>query len=172
MWLLKPRNLPGGKLSDVRIKNAWQAGNREIEEDAIRFWDRLKTFPDDDTTEIRAKELCAVAYDGADLVAVSTSAAAPIKTLRANLALFRAAVDPTFRQQDLSRQLARESCLILEAWSIDNPDARLAGVVTIFESEYFYMRKRAPVTDLDFVLIDYTHSGLSILVKWFDHVVV
>jgi hypothetical protein len=147
---------------------AWRQDNAQFEADAAAFWERLSLLPKGADPAIRAKELAAVAYQDGKLVAVSTLAVGRIEQLRAKVAMLRAATDPEHRRSHLANALSIFTREVIESWSRDNPEARIAGMGAVIESENLKGREKEPVwPTTKMVLIGYTPKGQQLRLYWF-----
>lgn len=155
---------------DVEFRAAWRKGDPALERDATAFWGELKLLPSTATVEDRLKELCAVAYSGDKVVAVSTAVAAHLKSLRSNLAMYRCAVSPQARQKDVATRITLFSRDVLEEWSLAHPEERLMGLGTIVQSRLLIENlPQAIWPDTKFVFIGYSSNGYPMRVLWFPH---
>jgi hypothetical protein len=152
------------------LRAAWRRDDAAIEADAIAFWERLGILPAGVDPAARAKELVAAAYDGETLVAVTTASIARYEPLRASFAFLRGAVDPARRRTLAGTAIGVFARETIEAWAVEHPEARVAGVAGIIESPDLAARQRAPVwpqTGLN--LAGYTPEGRQVRVAWFEH---
>jgi hypothetical protein len=151
------------------LRPAWRRDDAVIEADAIAFWRRLAILPAGVVPEQRAKELAAAAYEDGRLVGVMTAVPTRIDFLRARLAMVRGAVDPEHRRSRAAFALLVYTRHLLERWSGDHPDERLAGVGAIVESADLAGREKEPFWPMSRMgLVGYTPEGRQIRVSWFE----
>lgn len=154
---------------DFELRPAWRRDDPRIAADAIAFWSRLGILPPDVSPEERARELSAVAYKDGRIVGVHTVVLARLEMVRARLAMLRSAVDPDFRRTHVSFALSLMTRDILETWSADHPEERLAGLGAIIEGPNLFARARQPfwpATRLG--IVGYLPDGRQVRVSWFE----
>ena len=155
--------------AEFDYRPAWRLEDPSIEADALAFWERLGLLPGSVDPLARAKELVAVAYRKGELVAVATATLQRLEFLRARFAMLRAAVDPAWRRSRAAFGLALYSRRLLETWSYDNPEERVAGLAAIIEAAELVARQREPFwPTTKFGLVGYTKAGRQIRVSWFE----
>lgn len=151
------------------LRPAWRLNDSGIEADAVAFWHRLGILPPDVTPEERARELTAVAYKDGRVVGVHTVALGRLEIVRARLAMLRTAVDPEHRRSHVSMALSLYTRELLERWSLDHPEERLAGLGAIIEGPNLFDRAREPFwPNTRFGVVGYTTDGRQIRVSWFE----
>lgn len=151
------------------LRPAWRLDDARIEADAVEFWNRLKILPADVRPEERAKELAAVAYRDGRLAAVCTLQLARLEQVRARLGMIRSATDPDHRRSHVAQALTIYARELLEAWSAEHPEEKIAGMGAIIQSDNLRGRGKDPVwptTRLN--LIGYTPDDNQIRVCWFE----
>ena len=154
---------------EFEYRPAWRREDSRIEADAITFWRRLGILPSSVDPERRAKELAAVAYRDGMLVAVTTAKLTRLEMLRARFAMLRAAVDPDWRRSRVALGLAVYTRQLLEQWSHDHPEERVAGLAAIIEAPELVAREKQPFwPNTRFGLVGYTRQGRQIRVSWFE----
>jgi hypothetical protein len=135
-----------------------------------RFWDQagLPTV----LIEGREHEICAAAYDGDELVAVSTAALFYDPSMRNKLFGYRCMVAPQVRQQNVAWKISAFSLKILQNWSAQHPEEHVLGLMICVETDKFETGLRKPVREkLGFTMhfVGYTAAGQQLRVVWFDH---
>jgi len=156
---------------DIVFANAWLRGDWKLEADAKAFWEKLGLISPEER-ERRVVELCGVAYLNGRVVAVSTVTLSVVPQVRARLGMYRCAVDPEFRRQDLAERISGYTRQVLEMWSVDNPGEKLLGFGAIIQAPELMRKGLEPIwTDwgTDLVLAGYTQRGEQIRVGWFRH---
>jgi hypothetical protein len=155
--------------ADFDYRPAWRRDDPAIEADAIAFWQRLGLLPRNVDPEARAKELVAVAYKDGALVAVATATLTRLEFLRARFAMVRAAVDPAWRRSRAGFGLALYARRLLEIWSSDHPEEKVAGLAAIIQAAELVARQKEPFWPTTrFGLVGYTKGGRQIRVSWFE----
>ena len=110
-------------LEDLEFKIAWRKDDSQIREDALRVWRRMKAITPSQEDE-RLNSLCVVAYDGEDLVGVSTVGITVYAPVRAKVAWFRCLVLPAYRKKGVATEFAVRCKDVLEEWSKNKPEAK------------------------------------------------
>ncbi len=118
-------------MAAISMMDAWRRNDAKIAADAIALWKRLDALPANLDPAVRAKELCAAAYLGRELIGVSTMVLETLPQVRCRLGFFRCLVAPEHRQQGLARKLGIHSRALLAQWSEDNPREKVLGMATI-----------------------------------------
>jgi hypothetical protein len=150
------------------LRPAWRLDDAQIEADAMEFWRRLGILPSDVRPEDRAKELGAVAYHDGRMVGVATAALGRLEQVRVRLAMLRGAVDPEHRRSHLAQALALYTRVLVERWSMDHPEEKVAGLGAIVESPDLIARQKQPFWPITrFGLVGFTPDGRQIRVSWF-----
>lgn len=152
------------------LRPAWRLADPRIEADAIDFWTRLAILPPGVTPEERARELAAVGYKDGRLVGIVTAVPGRLEQVRARVAMIRGAVDPEHRRSRLAFALTLGARALLEQWSKDHPEEKLAGLGAVVESPDLLARAKEPFWPTTrFGLIGYTPEGRQLRVSWFEH---
>jgi len=157
----------------IKMVPAWQRDDGKIVKDATDFWLKLHALPADVTAERRARELCAAAYVGDELIGVSTMELRQSPNLRCRLGFFRCLVSPAQNHRRIAIRLTIYSRELLERWSRENPGEKVLGMATILENPNFDLLGRRPIWRAgggEFWLIGYTPKGSQIRLTWFDRV--
>jgi len=150
------------------LRPAWRRDDPEMTADAIAFWRRLSLLPAGVTPEERAKELAAAAYRDGALAAVTTLQLGRLDQVRARVAMLRGATDPDHRRSHVAQALAIYTRDLIERWSAEHPEERIAGMGAVIESANLRGREKEPVwptTGLN--LIGYTPEGRQLRLYWF-----
>jgi len=160
--------LPPERLApDFDFRPAWRLDDEEIERDAVDFWTRTDILPPDVTAQERARELVAVAYKEGRTVGVLTAHVGRLAQVRARLAFVRGAVDPEYRRGHIGLVLYLYGRDLLERWSAEHPEERLAGVGAFVESKELSERARRGNGPTRLGLIGFMPDGRQIRVCWF-----
>jgi hypothetical protein len=151
------------------IRPAWRIHDRDLEGAAIEFWKRHGLMPPGVDPQTRAKELCAVAYDGDELVGVATVAIGVLPAVKHKFAAYRCAVAPDHRGEEIAVHLTRYCKKLLEQWASDHPEEGVMGMTTVLEG-YKAARTREPVWPATgLTLMGYTSEGHQVRIVWFRH---
>jgi len=144
------------------FRPAWRLEDAAIERDAIDFWTRTDVTPQE-----RARELVAVAYKEGRIVGVITAKLGRLAQVRARLAFLRSAVDLEHRRSHIGLVLYLYVRDLLERWSAEHPEERLAGLGAFIESKELAERSRRGNGPTRMGLIGFTPDGRQIRVCWF-----
>jgi hypothetical protein len=157
-------------MDDITTIQAWRRDDPRCIADAKAFWRQIGLG--DDVAEERAAELCVVAYSGEGLLGVSTARLARFEPLKGRFAHLRCAVSPAARRKDVAARIIGHTRTVLEAWSADNPQEQLLGMVAVLQSHELREKQREPIWPIygiDLNLAGYTPGGEQIRVGWFRH---
>ncbi|PKQ07476.1 MAG: hypothetical protein CVT72_03010 [Alphaproteobacteria bacterium HGW-Alphaproteobacteria-11] len=152
---------------NIRYVSGWRKRDPKIEADVIAVWRERGILPPDTAPEDRAKQICAVAYDGKKVCGISTveiASYAPLRNKR--FGFLRVFTLPDYSQQTVAIGLATECREILRAWSVANPGERLAGMAAVYQSPKL---GHYPIGESGLTLIGYTREGYQMRVIWFNH---
>lgn len=157
---------------NVQFVNAWLKEDWKLEADAKAFWAKLGLVSPEERDR-RVKELCALGYVDGQVAVISTVTVSPVPQVRARLGMYRCAVDPEFRRQDLAERISGYTRQVLEMWSVENPQEKVLGYGAIIQAPELMMHKGLePIWHdwgTDLVLAGYTQRGEQIRVGWFRH---
>lgn len=148
------------------FKDVWRKNDAKAEQDAIAAWQAAGMVPAGQNPMARAKDLCAVAYDGDKLAAVSSIQVQPMQVVREKMAFMRAYVLPEYREQNPVPQLSATVFEAASKYAASHPNERVGGVVGLMP-QGVYVEK--PVTEAGFVFSGFTPKNDRIFLRWFDH---
>ena len=162
------------KSNSVMLVQAWRLNDLKIADDAKSFWHQLRALPPSASPEQRAKELCATAYLGNELVGVSTIRLENFPRLRCRIAVFRCLVSPQHAHRRIAKNFHR-----LFTWPIralvsaqSGGKGPRHGLYSTILPNFELLRTR-PVWRLGnnayYWLIGYTPDGKQIRLSWFTH---
>jgi hypothetical protein len=155
---------------DLEIRHGWRAGDAQLEADAIAFWQRLGLLPDHVDPQARAKEIVLGAYKEARLVGVTTAILGPLDFLRARFAFLRSAVDPELRRGHAAATMAYHARDLLERWSAEHPEEKLAGIGAALESRQLAELAKEPYwPGTRLMLARFLPDGRQVRISWFSH---
>jgi hypothetical protein len=155
---------------DLEIRRGWRAGDAQLEADAIAFWQRLGLLPAQVDPHARAKEIVLGAYKDGRLVGLTTAILAPLEFLRARFAFLRSAVDPELRRSHAAATMAYHARDLLERWSAEHPEERLAGLGAAIESRQLAEIAKEPYwPGTRLMLARFLPDGRQVRVSWFSH---
>lgn len=156
---------------EVQWVNAWLKDDWKVEADAKAFWEKLGLISAEER-ERRVKEICAAGYVDGRLVVISTVTLNIVPQVRARMGMYRCAVDPEFRRQDLAERISGYTRRVLEMWSEENPKEKVLGYGAIIQAPELMRKGLEPIWydwGTDLVLCGYTQRGEQIRIGWFRH---
>lgn len=154
---------------EIELKSAWQKKDPRFEQDAIEYWTEHGLVADEEL-EKRSRQLSAVAYHGDKLVGITTATLVDYKMLGHRLAFHRVSAHHDYRRNQVMNRVATKAIDVLQQWSLENPQKRIAGICTHYDAPYLRAGNRPPVSEIHrFFLCGYTDSGRQVRVRWFDH---
>lgn len=156
---------------EVEFANAWMRDDWKLGADAKTFWQKIGLVSAEER-ERRVGELCTVAYHQGQVVGVATATLTIVPQVRARLAMYRCAVDPDFRRQDMAERMSGRIRTILEAWSADNPQEKVLGMGAIIQAAELRRKSLEPIWHdwgTELVMCGYTQRGEQIRISWFPH---
>lgn len=160
-------------MGDVNFKNVWRQDNSAFIDEVIHLWTENNILPQDVTPEERASELCALAYDGDELVGMTTGVVRYMRQLRSKAVFIRTFIDPKHRMHSAGRDLTAKSKEFLSQWSEDNPELEIRGMATIVQSKLIKQMPRygVPVWNkTKLAVVGFTRDDEQIRFTWFDHI--
>jgi hypothetical protein len=155
----------------IVLRPAWQRRDATIESDARALWGRLNSLPANVGVDTRVSELCAAAYEGHELIGISTAAIREVEFVRCRLAMARILVDPANRRMRAGARLLMYTRLLLESWSLENPDEQLMGMATVVQNAELNEIENRPMVlrSTRLTLVGYTQSNEPMRIAWFEH---
>jgi len=161
-----------GKIAmpDITFCTAWRKSDVSLARGAKTFWNEIGVVMTPDEMEQRASELCALAYSGGKVVAVSTAAPFDYLRLRSRFAYYRTTIAPEFRRQRLAARLCVYSRDRLAEWAHEHPEAKIMGLFIVLQAQEFRSRQFVPAytqLGLRLTLVGYTPGGHQMRVEWF-----
>jgi len=159
-------------MSDVTFRTAWRKNDPDLIRDAKAFWQRIGLVITPEEMEKRANDLCALAYAGDTVAAVSTAEPTLFHRLRTRLVYYRTVVAEEFRRQHIASRLGLYSYRELGKWSLEHPEEKLMGLLLVFQSHDYKGTRNLPNVSylgMQVNIVGYTPEGDHIRVLWFDH---
>ena len=156
----------------VELKPAWRLSDPAIERDAEIFWRREKLLRKAADVASRLGEICLAAYDGDELIGLSTSQIKFFDFLGVKLATLRLATARSARRNHLSLWMGYQTRLVLEAWSLAHPEEEVMGMGVVSQAAYEQTTAlRAPAIrrGSGSHFIGWTANGDPMYVAWFAH---
>ncbi len=158
---------------NVQFVNCWLKDDWKVEADTKAFWEKLGLINAAER-ERRVKELCGACYLDGQLVAVSTVTINMVPQVRARIGMYRCAVDPEHRRQDLAERISGYTRQVLELWSVENPQEKVLGFGAIIQANELMRKAQEPIWHdwgTDMVLVGFTQRGEQIKIGWFRHAI-
>ncbi|MBI3675093.1 MAG: hypothetical protein HY243_00555 [Proteobacteria bacterium] len=155
-----------GNVAKVTHKDVWFKNDAKVEQDAIAAWKAADALPPRQDPMLRAKEICVAAYEGKNLVAVSTATIEPMPMVRRKMVFFRLFVVPEHRHREIVIPLGLAVHQAAEKYALAHPELELGGTAAIV-SVKGVMNK--PITRAHLILASYSRKNEPIILRWFDH---
>lgn len=155
--------------AEITYKIAWQKKDEKIMKDAGTVWQETGAVKDPAQAIQRAQFLCVVAYDGNELVAISTVIVGMQTQVCAKACFFRCMVRPDYRRRHIATELAKRSLVVTEEWSKENPSKKVSAFVMRIETRILSVKCYQPVWDNKINFIGYSEDGLPLYLRWFKH---
>jgi len=158
-------------MAEISFRLAWEKNDPVLQRDAREFWLGLGGAVTPQEIEERVTQLCALAYAGGKVVALSTISLYDYPRLRSRFAYYRTSVAEGFRRQRMAVRLCAYSRDRLQEWARENPEVGLQGLFIVLQAKEFKRDQHVPVArrdDVEFVLVGYTPGGYQLRIVWFD----
>jgi len=155
---------------DIIFRPAWRLDDSQIVEDVRRMWSQIGLRPR--IIDKRVTELCATAYSGDKLVAVSTAYIFDDRYMRNKFFGYRCMTIPEFRQHNLAWRITAYSRKILQDWTAHNPEQRILGLLIDVETDKYEEGLLHPVREgfgMTLHFVGYTPEGNQLRAIWFDN---
>ncbi len=154
----------------IVFRSLWGLDDPKARQDAKNFWLREGVTPE--FIDLRINELCAIAYDGDDPVAVATAQIAYAASLRNKFFRYRCMVASHFRQRDMAWRISSYAFKQLQDWSLQHPEEKILGLMLYIETDKFAVPQREPVREhlgMTLNFVGYSPKGQQVRIVWFDH---
>jgi hypothetical protein len=115
---------------------------------------------------VRAKEICVAAYEGKNLVGVSTATIEPMPHVRQKMVFFRLFVVPEHRHREIVIPLGVAVHEAAEKYALAHPELNLGGTAAIVAVPGI-MNK--PISRANLFLVGYSPRNEPLILHWFDH---
>lgn len=154
---------------DVVFRPVWRRDDPQTVYDVRRLWSLAGVPPS--VAKSRESEICATAYIGEELAAVSTAKISYDPGMRNNFFGYRCLVAPHVRQRDMAWRISAYSLKLLQEWSVQNPHERILGLMISVETDKFTAGLQRSIREkLGFKMhfVGYSLEGQQLRVVWFD----
>lgn len=161
-------------MSEITFKNVWQKEDQSIAQSVVDLWTKNKILPADVAPEERVKEICGLAYDGNEVVGVTTCTIRYMGQLRSHAAFVRCFIEPGHRAHSTGRNLTAETKIYLSDWSEANPELQVRGMAVVVQSAIIKAMPRfgVPVWNkTKLFVIGFTEDDDQVRFTWFDHII-
>ena len=156
---------------DIIFRPAWCLDDDQIGHDARQLW-ALRNISHT-LTAGRERELCAAAYSGDKLAAISTARQLYSPVMRNTFFGYRCLVAPDFRRQNLAWRITAYSIKLLQDWAVQNPEEKILGLLIYVETDKFDAGLRRPIREnfgLAMHFVGYNEDNQQMRVIWFDDI--
>lgn len=157
-------------MASINYVTAWKRDDPKQAADAKAFWDSIEQ--PSETADDQLRELCVLAYCDDRVVGATAVKFIDYPLFRAKFAFFRCAVAPEFRRKYTATFLVRHTLTVMEAWSLEHPEADIQGIAAIFQAwelESKAIHPHWPDFNIHLNLAGYTSKGEQVRVAWFRH---
>jgi hypothetical protein len=157
-------------VANIRYANVWNKDDENVQKGVMDLWDNQ--FGDGMTTEMKKKRLgsvCVVAYDGEQVIAVSTLVINPNKGLWCKIGYFRCMVRSNYRLKGVATQLAVECKQVLAEYSKIHPSENIKAFGTMVDGKHLGEKGRKPFwPKTGMTIIGYNELGMQFRIAWLD----
>ena len=153
------------EFSNVEFRDVWRKNDPRVEADVIALWQRLGVLPQGVDPRQRVKEICVVAYENDELLAVTTVTIDMLQVVRTKMAFFRALVNDAHRTQKLLVPLTYALHQAMERYAAEHPELKIGGTAAVVSAPNTIYK---PVGAAEMILIGYTTRNEPLLMRWFD----
>lgn len=150
----------------VEYRNVWLKDDPDAARDTKALGTRVTPPGQKLPPDFWAKNLCVVAYEGKELVALAPAEIRYAQRVRANMAFLRVFVSPPHRKKGVVIPLTFKFHEIMRKYSLDNPDKRIGGIMAIVTAPGIMDE---PVTKAFLHLIGYNTRNQPLILRWFEH---
>ena len=153
------------EFSNIEFRDVWRKDDKQAEADAVALWQRMGVLPKGVNADARAKEICVAAYEGNELIAITTATIDMLQVVRTKMAFCRALVSDNHRSQKVVVPLTYAMHQALERYAIASPDLRIGGTVAVVSAPNTIYK---PVGSAEMILVGYTSRNEPVLLRWFN----
>jgi len=150
----------------VEHRNVWMKDDPDVRRDALALGRRMTPPSRQFMPDVWAKNLCTIAYQDGNLVALAVIDLRYSKRVRANMGYLRIFIAPECRQRGIAIPLTLRAHEIIRRYSLANPEKRIGGTMALVTVKGMMDE---PVGKAFMVLIGYSPKSEPVLVRWFDH---
>jgi hypothetical protein len=159
-------------MADVDFRFAWRKNDPALEAAAIDFWTRLRLLPRNVAPEQRARELCTLAIQNGQAIALTTATIEPMKQFRCRMVMYRLSAQPAMRRRDITAELTDFTRLQMEEWSLQHPEEGAMGLCAIIQGRQLVLQRPSVFWPAQMTFMGYTETGHQVRVAWFRHATV
>ncbi|MBV9330816.1 MAG: hypothetical protein JOZ55_04615 [Alphaproteobacteria bacterium] len=153
-------------INGVEYRNVWLKEDAEAAAGARALGARVTPSGASLPPDFWAKNLCVVAFEADDVVALAPAEIRFSERVRANMAFLRVYVSPAHRQRGLVIPLAVKFHEIMRRYALDHPDKRIGGSMAIITAPGMLDE---PVTKGFHVLMGFNRHNQPLIIRWFEH---
>ena len=153
------------EFSNIEFRDVWRKDDKQVEADVIALWQRMGVLPKGVNPNARAKEICVAAYEGGDLIAVTTVNIEMLQVVRTKMAFFRALVAEDHRAQKVLVPLTYALHQAMERYALAHPELKIGGTAAVVAAPNTIYK---PVGAAEMILVGYTGRNEPVLLRWFN----
>jgi GNAT superfamily N-acetyltransferase len=158
----------------IRYENVWKMANEKARTGAMQLWeDETNGTMPKKMQEARADLLAVVAYDGENVIAVSTLQTELNRGLWCRIGYFRCIVRSEYRKKGVATELLQECYKLLSEYSKENSGEKIHALAVSIDKKLCPERAAKPVwpeVGTGMTLCGYNEHGMQIRLAWFEHV--
>lgn len=159
--------------SKIRYETVWKKDDfKYVTEGVVRLWDdqtggQMSHF----TKQQRLKNVCVVAYDRNEVIAVSTISLEDHQGLWCKVGFFQCLVHKDYQRKGVAKQLALLCKNVLADYSKEHPDEQIQAMGMKLSASLLGERSKRPFwPELGMSVIGYNEYNMQIRIAWFDHI--
>jgi len=159
-------------VSNIEFKNVWRMANANAQKGARKLWhNETDGAMTKEMCDHRVDLLCFVAYDGDEVIAVSTVDIQPNQGLGCRIAYFRCIVHSDYHRKGVGSRLAVEVKKVVGEYSRENPEEKINCMgMQVFKGMLGKRGAKPFWPELNMILVGYSNDGLQARIAYFDHV--
>jgi len=153
-------------IDGIEYRNVWRKDDPDVRRDATMLGQRVAPNAVRLEPGFWSKDLCVVAYEGTELIALAPGEIRFAERVQQNMAFLRVFVVPEKRERGIVVPLTLKFHEVMRRYALDHPDQKIGGTMAVVTAKGFVDK---PVTKAFMVLAGYSPRGEPLIVRWFDH---
>src|SRR5882724_9342778 len=128
LWPMSPET---EIIDGIEYRNVWQKNDPDVRRDALALGQRLAPNAVRLEPGFWAKDLCVVAYEGRDLIALAPGEVRFSERVQQNMAFLRVFVTPEKRERGIVVPLTLKFHEVMRRFALDHADGKIGGTMAI-----------------------------------------